>query len=127
MSLISSIVFIIIFIATKKKLSSLEEENNERNKDISNFVIEKTNLIFEVKKNNKEEVERENFNNNELKNINGIFNRKNIFNYKLNIMRNTLYISTISISLFLSIYLYEKGSVTIGEIASINMYVTYLN
>jgi ABC-type bacteriocin/lantibiotic exporter with double-glycine peptidase domain len=127
MSLISSIFFIIIFIATKKKLSSLEEENNERNKDISNFVIEKTNLIFEVKKNNKEEVERENFNNNELKNINGIFNRKNIFNYKLNIMRNTLYISTISISLFLSIYLYEKGSVTIGEIASINMYVTYLN
>jgi ABC-type bacteriocin/lantibiotic exporter with double-glycine peptidase domain len=108
-------------------MSSLEEENNERNKDISNFVIEKTNLIFEVKKNNKEEVERENFNNNELKNINGIFNRKNIFNYKLNIMRNTLYISTISISLFLSIYLYEKGSVTIGEIASINMYVTYLN
>ncbi len=127
LSLISAILFILIFIFSKNKLSSLEEKFNNKNKDINHFVTEKINLIFEIKKNNKENSEENKFKRNELKNINKSFYQKNLFDFKINLLRYSLYIITIGGSLFLSIWLYKNGKISVGEVTSINMYVLYLN
>ncbi len=127
LSLIIAVLFVLIFLFSKKKLSALEDKFNEKNKEIAEFATEKINLIFEIKKNNKEFIERQNFCENELKNIDESFYKKNIFDFKINLLRYCLYIVALGGSLALSVWLYKEGKITVGEIASIIMYVMYLN
>ena len=127
LSIIGFVIYVLIFIFSKKTLAVLEDKNNDKRKAISESIIEKLNLIFEVKKNNKEKDEIDYFYHEKLEEQNKTFYNKIIFGLKIGFSRDLIYIFTLGGSLFLSVYLYEKNYITIGEIASVNMYVMYLN
>jgi ABC-type multidrug transport system fused ATPase/permease subunit len=50
-------LYIFIFIFTKKKVEDLQDSYNQKRKGVGNILIEKLNLVFEIKKNNKEDSE----------------------------------------------------------------------
>jgi ABC-type multidrug transport system fused ATPase/permease subunit len=127
LSIILFLFYVLIFHLTKNKISKLEEEYNEKRKTISEFLVEKINFIIEIKKNNKEEKEKNILQKNKINAQDKSFYNKIKFNFFTESLRNLLYIFGVSGSLFLSVYLYGQGKITLGEIASINMYVMYLN
>jgi ABC-type bacteriocin/lantibiotic exporter with double-glycine peptidase domain len=118
-------VYVIVFLFTKNNVSKLSDEHNEKRKNVSEKLIEKINLIFEVKKNNNEHTEDKNNKNNILKER-SVFYKKNTFGLKVSLLNSSLYIIITLGALFMSIYFYKNGQMTIGEVSSINLYAMFL-
>jgi ABC-type bacteriocin/lantibiotic exporter with double-glycine peptidase domain len=118
-------VYVIVFLFTKNNVSKLSDEHNEKRKNVSEKLIEKINLIFEVKKNNNEHAEDKNNKNNILKER-SVFYKKNTFGLKVSLLNSSLYIIITLGALFMSIYFYKNGQMTIGEVSSINLYAMFL-
>ena len=119
------IFYILTFLFTKNKISKLVEKHNKERKTVSEKLIERINLIFEVKRNNKEFVEYQKSRSN-IVDEKGMFYKKNIFNLKINLWREVLYMITVFGTLFLSIYFYKSGAITIGEVTSLSVYSIFL-
>jgi len=127
LSLIGFLFYVLIFFLTKNKNAKLSEINNEKRKDVTETMTEKLNLIFEVKKNNKEFIESKYFKDKKIGEQDKSFYDIINFVTKVSYIRDITYLFTMVGALFLSVFLYKKGSVTVGQIASINMYVMFLS
>ncbi len=119
-------MYIGIFWLGRKKLSALQENFNEKRKKVSENIIEKINLIFEVKKSSKEQYEINQVLTKKLKNQKNSFQKTINFDVFINVIFSFIYLIITLGTLFLTIYYYRQGEITIGEVLSVNLFAMFL-
>ena len=120
------IISFFYFMNTIEKKKKVITDFNKSNKIISSFLTEKINLVFEIKKNNKEKLEKVNLN----KSFEGNFQQSFFSQLKFKVKNNIIFTLIFFILLILTwvfiIFLFQAGEITAGAILSISIYARLL-